>query len=47
MADLHLLKFSSHAIWRPIFKRMVQSTISTLKSLPAASECIFVIVPYP
>ena len=47
MADRHLLKFSSQAIWRPIFKRMVLLSISTLKSLPATSECIFVIVPYP
>lgn len=47
MADPHLLKFASYAIRRPIFKRMVLSSISALKSLPANSECVFVIVPNP
>ena len=47
MADHHLLKFASRAIWRPIFKRMVLSSISTLKSLLTPSECVFVIVPDP
>ena len=47
MADRHLLKFSSHAIWRPIFEGMVLESTPTLKSLIVSSKYVFVIVPNP